>query len=139
MEIKEILEKEFTKFLELSKTDVIMKPEEWARKCDKAIQEAFLAMDKDGVLTEVAIIIAVCGDCPFHDKEGFGDEDCHACQRQLNGVAKAQFQADIKWLYEFLDKQWISRSTDDVGTYEFLISQIDELKESLIQLRWKES
>lgn len=44
--------------------------------------------DTDAKLTKEEIIIAVCGDCPFEDK--FTNEECHACQRQLEGVATAQ-------------------------------------------------
>jgi hypothetical protein len=39
--IKKILLREFDKFLELSKTDVVMKPEWWANKCTDEIKTIF--------------------------------------------------------------------------------------------------
>jgi len=40
------------------------------------------------LLNKEETIIAVCGNCPFEGK--FTDEDCHACQRNLEASAQAQ-------------------------------------------------
>lgn len=44
--------------------------------------------DKEAKMTSQEIINAVCGDCPF--EMHFTDEQCRACQRQLEGIATAQ-------------------------------------------------
>jgi len=56
----------------------------------------------DLLLTREETIIAVCGECPFEGE--FTDEQCHACQRQLDGVAKAQLSKDKTKLAGLMDK-----------------------------------
>jgi len=61
-------------------------------------------------LTPEEIIIAVCMGCPFEGK--FSDEDCHACQRNLNTAAKAQL-AKVKQLYPIMYQE----EADEVGKF----------------------
>ena len=50
-------------------------------------------------LSDEAIIIAVCGECPFEGK--YTDEDCHACQRQLKAIAQEAQRDTLRQVAEW--------------------------------------
>ena len=43
-------------------------------------------------------------------------------------VATTQFKQDIEGFIEWVELHWISRSTDEVGTFELLMSDLESLK-----------
>ncbi len=49
------------------------------------------------LLSDEEIIMSVCGDCRFKDRDKFTDGDCSNCNSDLNTVAKAQLKQLHKW------------------------------------------